>query len=266
MQSSSQTICSYFLKGKCLYGDKCVNIHPSNISETIIAPKTIERKRCTNFDQGNCAYGNKCHFLHVPLAIKQSKIVTNSYSAPLPGSNPASSLNENKVCKHFLQGKCKYGDNCKMKHEIIDKVNNAGGEIPKIVALQQSSSRVVIENKSIKNKSGKMESDKKDNRKIYKENGKLLREKRDNNNKSININRKKIVIDNLLKFVSSSKGQIFFKKPDYTYKGYIYELNNVKNTITLTKNSKANYGLWAFAPPRQRLRQAARNECKVVVY
>jgi hypothetical protein len=62
------SICKFFLKGKCKYGDECRFIHNNPVEE-----KTSSA--CKFFVRGNCKYGYGCRFIHNNL-VKGKKDIT----------------------------------------------------------------------------------------------------------------------------------------------------------------------------------------------
>lgn len=59
------SVCKFFRKGKCKYGDECRFIHNNHVEE-----KTSSA--CKFFVRGNCKYGDGCRFIHNNL-VKEKK-------------------------------------------------------------------------------------------------------------------------------------------------------------------------------------------------
>ena len=80
---------------------------------------------CKFFAQGRCAFGNACNAWHGDgengqsqngqngqnggYKAEGSKMKANGHSAPRPAEN---------ICKHFLQGRCAFGDSCRNSHAV----------------------------------------------------------------------------------------------------------------------------------------------------
>jgi hypothetical protein len=81
-----QRVCLFFLKGNCLFGDKCDHLHPTQIDAQIREQIPL----CKFYQQGRCKFGDKCLHRHD----------TNS-SKRLPPRVPRANPNSNR---HFTYG------------------------------------------------------------------------------------------------------------------------------------------------------------------
>ncbi len=66
----SKSICSFYLKGTCKYGEKCKFLHPTDVPIQIIDDTTNAQTSqkttsvCHFFLNNKCNKGNNCPFLH----------------------------------------------------------------------------------------------------------------------------------------------------------------------------------------------------------
>ncbi|KAL0490917.1 zinc finger CCCH domain-containing protein [Acrasis kona] len=64
-------VCPFFLKGSCLYGDRCRNSHVKpaiNGKKKLINEESLEKFSkipCKYFRQGHCPFGDACYYLHM---------------------------------------------------------------------------------------------------------------------------------------------------------------------------------------------------------
>ncbi|EIM87358.1 uncharacterized protein STEHIDRAFT_121003, partial [Stereum hirsutum FP-91666 SS1] len=100
--------CSFWLQGKCTFGDKCKNPHavPAALTPTMTPatrwPKPqAELGICPYFSKGTCMFGGKCRLAHISPPMQTPTTV------PLP--KPFG------PCKFFAQGNCSRVD-CPFSH------------------------------------------------------------------------------------------------------------------------------------------------------
>ena len=135
MGDTSDEICRAFRNtGRCRYGDECKYQHSEG--EAIANPP---RGLCFNFQQdGECKFGDRCRFKHgeddprfdetgdkIPTAGKKKRVRKRNNDAP------REKLDE--VCNNYMEGRCRYGENCRRLHpgnveqqpvEKIDEICN----------------------------------------------------------------------------------------------------------------------------------------------
>ena len=124
---SDKEVCRAFRnKGKCRYGDDCQYEHSEG--DVIPAPP---RGECFTFKEtGECNFGDRCRFTHggednrfdedgnrVSTGKKSKRTRKRS-----SGTGEKTDVSE-EVCNTYLQGKCRYGDQCRRKHE---------GDVPQV--------------------------------------------------------------------------------------------------------------------------------------
>lgn len=66
-------VCRHFLKGVCLFGDACRNIHDETQKESV--------PLCKYFMSGRCTYGRQCLFRHQKFQQVRSKRSTQPRKA-----------------------------------------------------------------------------------------------------------------------------------------------------------------------------------------
>lgn len=121
------SVCRHFLEGKCSYGDSCRFTHHVAVSRQpsfrALPPPVVEDPRsvCRHFLEGKCTYGDQCRFSHDAGPPPR---MTPSYARSAGAPTRASSDNgvpKTRVCRHFLEGKCTYGDQCSFLHEAVER-------------------------------------------------------------------------------------------------------------------------------------------------
>lgn len=97
--SETEVCRSYRNNGKCRFGDDCKFLHTEG--EPIQPPlQPRERGECFNFrDSGDCDHGDRCRFTHGAGDARFSGDISE------------------EVCRNFQRGRCKFGDECRRKHE-----------------------------------------------------------------------------------------------------------------------------------------------------
>mmetsp|Transcript_109495 Transcript_109495/g.171225 ORF Transcript_109495/g.171225 Transcript_109495/m.171225 type:complete len:415 (+) Transcript_109495:61-1305(+) len=143
-------VCRHFLVGRCERGSECRFVHPGPQQgyPEQHAPQIAPDRICRHFLQGRCTYGDKCTFPHstetTPPQVPQAP--PGYYAAPPPISyapaprlygpahaplgyappqhgysvyapvSPAHEQEPGGICRHFMEGKCTYGDQCRFRH------------------------------------------------------------------------------------------------------------------------------------------------------
>jgi len=145
--ASGTEVCRAFRNnGRCRYGDECNYVHSEG--DPIEPPP---RGQCYNWEQkGECPYGDRCRYLHGPdddgsrfEKKKKKKAPKKKGEAAGDGGDgggggddgaaeqgggeakpktrrskarttPVRKLDE--VCQNYLEGRCRYGDQCRRKH------------------------------------------------------------------------------------------------------------------------------------------------------
>ncbi|CAE7725288.1 HUA1, partial [Symbiodinium pilosum] len=108
-QPAERDICRHFLEGRCNYGDQCSFRHP-------VAEDT---SLCRHFLEGKCTYGDACRFSHggqtyVPVTVPAAPTKPAPIRVAPPNWKPA---DDRPVCRHFLEGRCRFGEECRFSHQ-----------------------------------------------------------------------------------------------------------------------------------------------------
>mmetsp|Transcript_10412 Transcript_10412/g.18136 ORF Transcript_10412/g.18136 Transcript_10412/m.18136 type:complete len:369 (-) Transcript_10412:70-1176(-) len=123
----ASTVCRHFLQGRCNFGDACSFSHEAEPPPPSWArpPPALTRQVCRHFMEGRCTYGDACNFVHPDQEdddwSAQSTLVEApaepALQKPQAWTRAASpSAVEGPICRHFLEGKCTYGDACRFSH------------------------------------------------------------------------------------------------------------------------------------------------------
>jgi hypothetical protein len=111
MAETDEVCRSFRNTGNCRFGDDCKFVHSDG--EPIQAPQR-PRKECFNFrDNGNCDHGDRCRFTHGEADSRFSGDIAD------------------EVCRNFQRGRCKFGDDCRRKHEgpvVTEDEGDKGGD------------------------------------------------------------------------------------------------------------------------------------------
>ena len=145
---STTIVCSYFLNGRCIHGDKCVNPHVGVLSaapamgpapqtgkggkgntqnggkgKTPGAPNNNIRKQdrpCWKFVDNQPCDEATCPWTH-RAATEDEIRARRSFSASRKkgggGGGKGDSGSQKEPCRRFQEGTCHYGDKCKFSHE-----------------------------------------------------------------------------------------------------------------------------------------------------
>ncbi|EER14000.1 conserved hypothetical protein [Perkinsus marinus ATCC 50983] len=91
-------LCKHFLRGCCLYGDKCTYAH--DYSQIQVRPDLRKTRMCQANLEGRCPYrAEDCQFAHSTEDLKAT-----------PG------LFKTVLCSWWQKGKCDMGDKCRFAH------------------------------------------------------------------------------------------------------------------------------------------------------
>jgi len=152
--------CRHFLAGKCTYGERCNFRHAGvemALAEpvAVVMPSNAELPAdssiCRHFLLGRCTFGDQCNFKHAYVADNPAELVPGSHTqgfgvegfegvdpkivqelldgpladGTLPGLSVAPNNGQavegpSRICRHFLLGKCTYGDQCNFQHQGVD--------------------------------------------------------------------------------------------------------------------------------------------------
>jgi len=130
MRGDDRSICRHFLEGKCNYGDLCRFSHEVH---ELLAPVPVQavsqdstmrgddRSICRHFLEGKCNYGDQCRFSHGqessllagPMTVDDRSFPCRHQTVP---QGAPSNLDDRPQCRHFLEGRCTYGDMCRFRH------------------------------------------------------------------------------------------------------------------------------------------------------
>ncbi|CAE7431123.1 HUA1 [Symbiodinium natans] len=111
-QPGERDVCRHFLEGRCTYGDLCAFRHPAP------AP-AVDPSICRHFLEGKCNYGDACRFSHggpaqVPVVVTTAPLPPK----PKPMVPPTAVVPDDRPCRHFLEGRCTFGDACRFSHQV----------------------------------------------------------------------------------------------------------------------------------------------------
>lgn len=116
-------ICRHFLEGKCNRGVECRFSHGPAAPVLAQPAGGLIGDVCRHFLEGKCNYGDACRFPHGFAPAPLPRQMSRPMSRPMPATmalvyqpSVAAAGSGGNVCKHFLEGKCTYGDNCRFPH------------------------------------------------------------------------------------------------------------------------------------------------------
>ena len=75
---------------------------------------------CRNFQRGRCKFGDDCRRKHEGPVVEEGEgdeSPKRRRNARKPRRRPENNGNPDEVCKNYLRGRCKFGDECRRKHE-----------------------------------------------------------------------------------------------------------------------------------------------------
>lgn len=102
--NSYRPVCSYYLQGKCKYGDRCKNYHPPNINLN------------TNNNQGPAPIPVNAGGNNAPVSFSNQND-RNLIEPP-----------DKRICIFFYNGQCKKGNRCEHRHVFSINLENVQRE------------------------------------------------------------------------------------------------------------------------------------------
>jgi G3E family GTPase/ankyrin repeat protein len=129
----SEEICNNYIAGKCRFGEECRRKHEGDIPQDNIEkrPKKTRKPRapkddnadvsgevCKNYLAGKCRFGAECRRIHEG-DVAQDNIVEKpkrARGAKREPRDPDADVS-GEVCKNYLAGKCRLGENCRRIHQ-----------------------------------------------------------------------------------------------------------------------------------------------------
>ncbi|KAH8798421.1 hypothetical protein DL96DRAFT_1477482 [Flagelloscypha sp. PMI_526] len=96
--------CQFFLRGACLFGDKCTKRHPLDAKPT--------PKPCPYFVRGTCRFGIRCSNSHEASPKEARAAVPTSTFNGTWGTTT-------QPCRHHGAGFCRNGSSCRFVHESV---------------------------------------------------------------------------------------------------------------------------------------------------
>eukprot|EP00930_Biecheleria_cincta_P041250 TRINITY_DN28249_c0_g1_i1.p1 TRINITY_DN28249_c0_g1~~TRINITY_DN28249_c0_g1_i1.p1 ORF type:complete len:410 (+),score=47.26 TRINITY_DN28249_c0_g1_i1:109-1338(+) len=129
-----RAICRHFLAGRCTMGDACRFSHEGeapleddeNLSEPVATLQSNGKLQaiCRHFLVGRCNMGDACRFSHEERAASEEVDDFSNLIASLDDVDPQTAVEtEQGVCRHFLAGRCTYGDGCRFPHAGARQAN-----------------------------------------------------------------------------------------------------------------------------------------------
>lgn len=114
-----ERVCRHFLVGRCDRGAKCIFSHGETKKENALTEGV-----CRDFRQGNCRKGNACRYAHdmdvtptledMLAAVGFEGNEEEIFQAAIAADGKEDL--KKGVCRHYLIGKCNYGDKCGYRH------------------------------------------------------------------------------------------------------------------------------------------------------
>jgi len=115
--------------GSCSHGDRCKFSHGENDSRLASNPAD---EICRNFQRGRCKFGEECRRKHVEAPAGEAGERERKPRERKPrkkreaGEEKGESVDPaDEVCRNFLNGRCRYGEECRRKHEGTPKESTA---------------------------------------------------------------------------------------------------------------------------------------------
>lgn len=139
MNPNHPSICTFFLKGNCKYGDKCKNLHQigeNNANKSIYKNNTYHNfnknqnntiyteKNNQNHNQNNQIHNQNQNYNHTNNFIGKQGFKNNNNFMNNKFNTGIQSKKEPKICSFFLKpGGCKNGDKCDFLHAFHSTLN-----------------------------------------------------------------------------------------------------------------------------------------------
>lgn len=129
-----RSICRHFLAGTCTMGDVCRFSHEGetppednrNCSKQLATPQSDGKLQaiCRHFLVGRCNMGDACRFSHEEqAAFERVDDFANLIASLDDVGSQTGAETEQGVCRHFLEGRCTYGDGCRFPHTGAHQAN-----------------------------------------------------------------------------------------------------------------------------------------------
>mmetsp|Transcript_45640 Transcript_45640/g.74115 ORF Transcript_45640/g.74115 Transcript_45640/m.74115 type:complete len:449 (-) Transcript_45640:23-1369(-) len=122
----SSAVCRHFLEGKCNYGAECKYSHAAfgpakGVQHRAPRPSSggaadLKTETCRHYLLGRCNMGETCRFRHDGDTSEQEMA---DILAELNGGATLDGFVQKDAgpCRHFLAGKCNFGDGCRFTHD-----------------------------------------------------------------------------------------------------------------------------------------------------
>ena len=114
MTDVSEEICNNYLAGKCRFGEECRRKHEGDIPQDNIEerPKKTRKPRAPKDDDADVS-GEVCkNYLSGKCRLGEN--CRRIHEGDVEQA-PVEKIDE--ICNNFKEGKCRFGDNCRRQHE-----------------------------------------------------------------------------------------------------------------------------------------------------
>lgn len=231
-------LCSFYQKGACTYGKKCVNSHDIYVDPSIVQKNVKINRPCKNFANGSCLMGDNCSYIHQvikiePVPSEEPKNIISKKSEPISNqlieiNTPSNQKDRSKLCINYQKGSCRHGKNCHFIHDQnVPKTSIEPKEVESIKEVKiVKELKEVKESKQVKEE---IEPIKEKVKKDYKEKKKEIKEVKEKGKKDT------LTLDNLLKYHDSSNEVDFYIETESQYKDYKYKIYSEDNSVIITK-------------------------------
>eukprot|EP00435_Cladocopium_sp_Y103_P006090 s1427_g1.t4 len=121
--TDDRPVCRHFLQGKCTYGDVCGFSHQGDQGTKpalhAVTPSD-DRSICRHFLEKKCTFGDLCRFSHeVTSGLTSSNHEDDRHGEIVDRFQMLFVAMSKSTCRHFLEGKCNFGDFCRFSHEVL---------------------------------------------------------------------------------------------------------------------------------------------------